>query len=71
MKGKQAMKQLKQVKKGEFFTRKPYETPTEKQVFIKRNYDRATKKYDCQRFSDISDYIQLKPETIVYTDFTF
>lgn len=62
---------LKDLKRGEWFICKPNEYPKEKQVFIKRDYDRATKKYSCQRFSDISDYIQLKPETIVYTDFTF
>lgn len=62
---------LKNLKKGEYFTRKPIEEPKESQVFIKGEYDRSEKKYDCDRFSDISSMIQLKADTIVYTDFTF
>ena len=62
---------LANLKPGEFFTRKPNECPKEKQVFIKRNYDRSSKKYECQRFSDMNDYLYLKGDTTVYVDFVF
>lgn len=64
-------KLLKDIKAGEYFTRKPIEEPNEKQVFIKRDYVRSDKKYTCERFSDMNDYIQLKGNTTVYIDFTF
>ena len=62
---------LKEVKKGDFFTRKPIDEPTEKQVFIRGDYDRESKKYECTRFDDINRVIYLKGTTEVYTDFTF
>lgn len=63
--------QLKDLKRGDWFTLKPIAEPTEKQVFIKGQYDRFSKKYDCGRFDDISYSRFLKGETAVYTDFTF
>lgn len=62
---------VKDLKKGEFFTRKPIENPTENQVYIRGDYDREYKRYRCDKFSDISKDILLKGETEVYTDFTF
>ena len=64
-------KKLKDLKQGEWFTRKPLEEPTEKQVFIRRDYIREDKKYICERFNDMNSYILLKGDTIVYTDFIF
>ncbi len=64
-------KTIKEVKKGEFFTRKEIDEPNEHQVFIRGSYDRETKKYECQRFDDINDFIYLKAHTPVYTGFTF
>lgn len=62
---------LKEVKKGDFFTRKQIDNPKEEQVFIRGEYDRETKKYECFRFSDVNDTIFLKGSTTVYTDFIF
>lgn len=62
---------LKDLKKGEWFTRKPIEEPKESQVFIRDFYCREDKKYFCQRWSDMSDGILLKGETVVYTEFYF
>lgn len=62
---------LKELKKGDFFTLKPISNPTEKQVYIKGEYDRSEKKYCCGKFSDISAYRMIKADTVVYTDFTF
>ena len=62
---------LKSLKKGEWFTLKPYTHPTENQVYIRGDYDRETKKYCCGKFSDISYSRLLKGDTPVYTDFIF
>lgn len=62
---------LKDLKRGEWFTLKPIAEPKESQVYIKDEYDRSEKKYLCGKFSDISASRLLKPDTEVYTDFTF
>ena len=62
---------LKQLKVGEYFTLKPLENPTEKQVFIRGEYDRTEKKFECGRFDNISYSRYLSGKTEVYTDFTF
>lgn len=62
---------LKELKIGEYFTLKPIENPTEKQVFIRGEYDRTEKKFECGRFDDISYTRYLNGKTEVYTDFTF
>ena len=62
---------VKQLKKGEWFTLKPIAEPKESQVFIRRDYDRTEKKYECGRCDDISYSRLLKGDTEVYTDFVF
>ena len=64
---------LKDLQCGEFFTRKPmYEQEAKSsQVYIKKEYDRSTKKYWCQKWDDISRGMELKGDTEVYQDFTF
>ena len=62
---------LKDLKIGEYFTLKPYSEPTEKQVYIRGEYDRTERKYDCGKFCDISYSRYLKGDTEVYTEFTF
>ena len=62
---------LKDLKQGEYFTRKPNEYPTDKQVLVRGEYDRTSKRYSCLHFDDINNEILLKGETLVYTDFTF
>ena len=64
-------KLLKDVKKGEFFTKKPIEEPKETQVFIRGEYDRGEKKYEITRFSDFYDTAYLKSTAKVYKGFTF
>lgn len=62
---------VKQMKKSEWFTLKPISEPKENQVFIRGDYDRTEKKYECGKFSDISSARYLKGSTEVYTDFVF
>ena len=62
---------VKELKKGEYFTRKPVLAPTEKQVWIRGEYDKSQKKYECVRFDDICQCCYLKGDTEIYTDFVF
>lgn len=65
------VKMLKDLKKGEWFTRKPIEEPKESQVYIKGDYDRTDKKYGCQHWNDVNNEVFLKGTTKVYVEFTF
>lgn len=62
---------IKEVKKGEFFTRKPIENPTESQVWVKGEYDRSLKAFECYKFSDVNTCAYIKATKEVYTEFTF
>ena len=63
---------LKDVKKGDFFTLKPIEYPKDSQVFIKEEYDRETKKWQCAQCSDVwGTGRQFKADKEVYIDFTY
>lgn len=62
---------LKDLKIGEYFTLKPIEEPKENQVYIRGEYDRTEKKYECGKFSDISYTRYIDGNREVYTDFTF
>lgn len=62
---------LAKVKKGEFFTFKEVEFPTDRQVYIRDDYDRSEKKYGYYRFSDCNHWNMKKGTTVVYTGFTF
>lgn len=64
-------RKLRDLKIGEFFTRKQIENPREEQVLIRCAFDQSSKKYACQRYSDISDFVSLSGDTLVYTDFVF
>lgn len=64
-------KKLKDVRKGEWFTRKPIEDPKDNQIWIRGDYDRETKKYCSSNFDDINRFIYLKGETTVYVGYTF
>lgn len=64
-------RKLRDLKVGEFFTRKQIENPREEQVLIRCAFDQRSQKYPCQRYSDISDYVNLSGDTLVYTDFVF
>ncbi len=61
------MKALKDLKKGEFFKR----NATAKAVYCRGQYMRESKRIAAQRFDDISMFIYLRPETLVFVDFEF
>ncbi len=62
---------IKEMKQGEFFTRKAVDVPAGRQVYIRGAYDREMKKYECQNFDDANRFIYLKGDAKVFTDFVF
>lgn len=58
---------LKNVKPGDFVTRKP----NLNKVYRKAEYNRELKKYCLDDYNDSSRCIYLKGETIVYIGFTY
>lgn len=62
---------IKDLKRGDFFTLKPIENPTDKQVYIRGKYDRSTRKYTCTRFDDCCATRDFPGSKTIFTDFTF
>jgi hypothetical protein len=62
---------LKELKKGDFFTKKDIENPSFNQVFVKGDYDRSLRKYEIYRFSDVNACAFMAGDKEVFTDFTF
>lgn len=62
---------MKELKKGDFFTKKPLEAPKPAQVWVKGSYDRQSKAFSCYCFDDINKFCLVKSDKEVYTDFTF
>lgn len=62
---------VKELKKGDWFTKKSIEYPKENQVWIRDEYDRTAKRYYIYRFSDINDVQYIKGDKEVYIDFIF
>ena len=69
------MKYLKDVKQGEYFTLKDYEGNcgyvTESQVYVRGEYDRTERKYECYKFADVNSCRYIDGKKVVFTDFTF
>lgn len=61
------MKEINELKKGEFFKRKE----NSKDVFVHDGYNRSTKKYSSFKFEDISAFMEFKKGTKVFVDFEF
>ena len=62
---------VKELKRGEYFTLRPIAEPKESQVYIRGEYDRCEKKYECTKVSDMCDSRLFKGDKEVYTDFIF
>lgn len=62
---------LKELKKGTFFTKKQINYPYEDQVWVRGDYDRSEKRYECHRFSDVNDTQWIKGDKEVFTEFEF
>ena len=61
---------LKDLKKGEYFKRVS-KKGIGQEVYIKGDYDRASKTYECYKWSDVNSFINLKGSTIVCIEFEF
>ena len=64
-------KLLKDLKKGEYFTLKPYDEPKESQVYVRGDYDRSMRRYEVISFCDINSFRYLSGLKTVYVGFTF
>lgn len=64
---------IKALPKGEFFTLKPIEEPTERQVYIRGDFERleGCNKYCCTNYGDANKWRFFKGSQVVYTDFYF
>jgi len=65
------MRKIKDLKNGEFFTLRKIDEPKDSQVYIRGEYDRSMRKYECGKFDDISEAKYLSGDREVYTDFIF
>lgn len=65
------MKTVRDLKRGDYFTRKSISEPKDNQVWIRGDYIRESKRYECTRFSDCNSFCYLKGDSVVYLDFTF
>ena len=64
-------KELKELKKGDWFTLKEIEFPKESQVYIRGEYDRSSKTYSCIKWNDMNEERFFKGTKKVFTEFTF
>lgn len=62
---------LKELKPGDYFTKKAIESPSFSQVWIKGNYCRDVKKYECYNYNDVNKYCYIPGNKIVYSNFIF
>ena len=62
---------VKQLKTGDFFTKKVIECPRDCQVWVRGAFDRSLKKYECTRFDDTNTTCYLPGNKEIYTDFVF
>lgn len=62
---------LKSLKQGDLFTLKDIPSPKDSQVYIKGEYDRATRTFGCTKYSDMNSWRDFKGDKMVYVDFYF
>lgn len=61
---------VKELRLGQFFTKKEIPNPTEYQVWVWGTY-LGNGKYSCTRFSDINDECKMGKDKQVFINFTF
>lgn len=62
---------IKELKKGDFFTKRQIENPSELQVWVRSDYVRSEGKYECYLFGDVNHTSLIKGDKEVFTDFIF
>jgi hypothetical protein len=58
---------IRDIAKGEFLKR----TECAKSVYIRGEYVRERKAFECYSFDDINKFVYIKADKTVYVDFTF
>lgn len=67
-KGFKVVKQIRELKQGEFFKLKDTESAP---VWVRDEYDKSSRKYWIYKFDDVNHGREIKGTTVVYTAFTF
>lgn len=62
---------IKELEKGDYFTKKEIAEPRESQVWVRGEYDRSSKKYECSRFDDVNTTCFLPGDREAFVDFVF
>lgn len=62
---------VKEIKKGDYFTKKEIAEPRDSQVWVRGEYDRSSKKYEAHRFDDVNTTCFLPGDREIFTDFVF
>lgn len=62
---------VKDLKRGTYFCKKDIPCPADNQVWVRGDYDRESRRYECMRFSDVCDVQYLRGDKDVFCDFTF
>lgn len=62
---------IKDLKKRDYFTLKEIERPNEKQIWVKGDYDKSSKKYSCHRWGNVCSERFLDGNKEVFTSFEF
>ena len=62
---------IKELKKGDYFTLKPIDEPSEAQVWIRGEYDRGSRTYSIINFADMNKERFVKGSRAAFVDMTF
>lgn len=62
---------ISSLQRGDFFTRKAIEDPTESQVWVRGSYYKSRKAFACYKFGDVMQEMFFKGDKAVFTGFTF
>lgn len=65
------MAKIKDLKKGEYFTLKQIDEPKDSQVYVRGEYDKSERKYECYKWDDVNSTRFYKGDKEVYTNFIF
>lgn len=65
------MPRVKELKKGDFFVLKDIEFSRENQVWIRGEYDRASKTYSAINYTDMNRERFFKGDKIIFNNITF
>lgn len=65
------LKELRKIKKGEYFTLREVLHPKAEQVYIRGEYIREVDRYECIKFNNINDFHYFKGSKKVNTDIIF